>query len=47
MAKIQQDISWQAEEYIVPGRNTWWYVGLFTVAIALCVLAWFLGWWGE
>lgn len=45
MAKTQQDISWQAEEYIVPGRNTWWYVGLFTVAIALCVLAWFLGWW--
>ena len=45
MAKNQQDISWQAEEYIVPGRNTWWYVGLFAVAIGLCILAWFLGWW--
>ena len=45
MAKPQQDITWQAEEYIVPGRNTWWYVGLFAVATALCVLAVFLNWW--
>ena len=45
MAKQQQDISWQAEEYIVQGRNTWWYVGLFVVATALCVLAFFLRWW--
>ena len=44
MAK-QQDIAWQAEEYIVPGRNTWWYVGLFAVAIAFCIIAFFLNWW--
>ena len=45
MAKQSQDIAWQAEEYIVPGRNTWWYVGLFGVTIALSVLAVFLNWW--
>ena len=45
MAKQSQDITWQAEEYIVPGRNTWWYVGLFAVATALCILAVFLNWW--
>ncbi len=45
MAKSEQSITWQAEEYIVPGRNTWWYIGLFVVATLLCVLAAFLGWW--
>ena len=45
MAKKQQEVSWQAEEYIVPGRNTWWYVGLAVITTALCILAWFLGWW--
>lgn len=45
MAKKQQNVSWQAEEYIVPGRNTWWYVGLIVITIALCILAWFLKWW--
>lgn len=45
MAKQSQDITWQAEEYIVPGRNNWWYVGLFVVATALLVLSVFLQWW--
>lgn len=45
MAKQSQDIVWQAEEYIVPGRNTWWYVGLFGVTIGLSALAIFLKWW--
>ena len=40
-----EDISWEAEEYIVPGRNTWWYVGLFTVGAGLAVLSIFLKWW--
>ena len=44
-AQAFKDITWQAEEYIVPGRNTWWYVGLFAVGIALCVLSVFLQWW--
>ena len=38
-------ITWQAEEYIVRGRNAWWYVGLFGVGIALCALSVFLNWW--
>ncbi|MBR3137753.1 hypothetical protein IKG41_00135 [Candidatus Saccharibacteria bacterium] len=45
MAKVNKDISWQAEEYIVRNRNAWWYVGLFAVGIALSVLAVFLNWW--
>ena len=44
MAKSQQEITWQAEEYITPGRNAWWYVGLFVVSAALCVTAVFLKW---
>ena len=44
MAK-KQDITWQAEEYIVPGRNTWWYVGLFVIATALCIIAVVFNWW--
>ena len=45
MAKTLQPISWQSEEYIPRERNTWWYVGLFAVGIALSVLAFFLKWW--
>ena len=45
MANKIQDVSWQAEEYIVRDRNTWWYIGLFLVGAALGVLAVFLGWW--
>ena len=41
----QQKITWQAEEYIVRGRNTWWYVGLFAVAAALATLSVLLQWW--
>ena len=45
MTKALQEISWQAEEYIVPGRNAWWYVGLALVTIGFSILAIFLGWW--
>ena len=45
MAKRLQDITWEADEYIVQGRNTWWYVGLFLVTAGLSVLAIFLKWW--
>lgn len=45
MANQSQDITWQAEEYVVPGRNTWWYIGLFLVGGALCALSVFLRWW--
>lgn len=45
MAKALNDISWEAEEYIVRDRNTWWYVGLFAVGVALSILAIILSWW--
>lgn len=44
MAKAQ-NISWQAEEYIVHDRNTGWYIGLFIIGAALIALAVFLKWW--
>ena len=40
-----QDISWEAEEYVVRERNVGWYFGLFIVAIALGALSFFLKWW--
>jgi len=45
MAKSFKDISWKAEEYIVRDHNTWWYVGLFVIGAAFCVLAFFLKAW--
>ena len=45
MAKATSPISWEAEEYIVRDRNFWWYIGLFLVSAALCVLSVFLSWW--
>ena len=45
MAISFKDISWKAEEYIVRDHNTWWYVGLFVIGAAFCVLAFFLKAW--
>ncbi len=45
MVKQSQAVSWSAEEYIVRERNVWWYIALFIVGIALCVLSVFLEWW--
>ena len=45
MVKSIAPVSWEAEEYIVKNRNTWWYIGLFTIGIGLSVLAIFLKWW--
>ena len=39
MANTLQDISWEAEEYIVRDHNTLWYIGLFVVGAILGVLA--------
>ena len=38
-------VTWEAEEHIIQDRNTWWFVGLFTVGAGLSVLAFFLQWW--
>ncbi len=45
MAKSNQKVSWEAEEYIERSRNIWWYFGLFAVGAGLCVLSVFLQWW--
>ena len=45
MAKAFQEIEWRGEEYIKHDRNLVWYIGLFLVGAALCVLSIFLRWW--
>ena len=45
MAQAFQPVSWEAEEYIVRDRNTWWYVGLVIVGVALSALAIWQAWW--
>lgn len=45
MATKLQNVSWQAEEYIVRDHNAWWYVGLAVVTIALGALAILLRGW--
>ena len=45
MANSSNSISWEAEEYIVQSHNTIWYIVLFVITVALCVLAFFLQWW--
>lgn len=45
MASKTQDISWEAEEYIVRKRNAWWYVGFFAVGIGLSAVSVFLKQW--
>ena len=38
-------ISWEAEEYIVRDKNTWWYVGLIAVGLLFSALAiWLQAW---
>lgn len=45
MAQAVQDVSWEAEEYIVRDRNFLWYLGLFIISGGFCVLSVFLKWW--
>ena len=45
MAKVVENISWEAEEYIKRSRNVWWYVGLFVISIGLCALSVLLKQW--
>lgn len=45
MVKTIPEISWEAEEYITKNHNASWYLGLFAVSAALCILAFFLKWW--
>ncbi len=41
----QTDISWEAEEYIVRDKTTWWYVGLVAVGLVLSGISVLLQWW--
>ncbi len=45
MASTTDVISWEAEEYIVREKNSWWYVGLISVGLLLSALAiWLQAW---
>lgn len=43
--QMQTDISWEAEEYIVREKTTWWYVGLVAVGLAMSGVSVLLQWW--
>ena len=43
--RAQTDISWEAEEYIVREKTTWWYVGLIAVGLVLAGVSVLLQWW--
>ena len=45
MAQALQDVSWEAEEYIVRDRNALWYIGLFIVGAGLSAIAVWQSWW--
>lgn len=46
MARAKTDIiTWEAEEYIVRDKTTWWYVGLIAVGLVLSGIAILLQWW--
>ncbi len=45
MVNNSQNITWQAQEYVVRNHNAAWYVGLVAVTLGLCALAIFLKWW--
>ncbi|MBR2726088.1 hypothetical protein IKE87_02375 [Candidatus Saccharibacteria bacterium] len=45
MAQAQNDISWEAEEYVTRKHNGLWYFGLFLITAGLSALAIFLRWW--
>ena len=45
MAQAIQSVSWEAEEYIVRSRNTWWYIGLILVGAGLSAIAVWQSWW--
>ena len=45
MAQAIKDVSWEAEEYIVRDRNTWWYIGLVLIGVGLSAIAVWQSWW--
>ena len=45
MVAQTQDISWQAEEYIVREHDTGWYIGLVITTLVLSAVSIWQGWW--
>ena len=45
MAQAFKPVSWEAEEYIIRDRNTWWYIGLILVGVGLSAIAVWQRWW--
>lgn len=45
MANNQQEITWEAEEYITHKHDAIWYIGLSLITLGLCALAIWLRWW--
>lgn len=45
MVNNQEDIAWEAEEYIVREHNALWYIGLIVITGGLCGLSVWLRWW--
>lgn len=45
MAQAFKPVSWEAEEYIVHDRNTWWYIGLILIGAGLSAIAVWQSWW--
>lgn len=43
--QIPENISWEAEEYVIRDKNSWWYVGFGAFVIVLCAIAVLLQWW--
>lgn len=39
VSQAQDTITWEAEEYIVREKNTWWYVGLVAVSLVFVGVA--------
>lgn len=45
MAQAVQNVSWEAEEYIIRDRDTWWYICLIFVGVGLSALSIWQNWW--
>ena len=45
MANDNNEITWEAEEYISREHDAIWYIGLSLVTLGLCALAIWLRWW--
>ena len=45
MVMANENVEWEAQEYITHDKNTGWFVGLIVIALGLVALSVWLGWW--